>query len=243
MIVYAGKQYASDLNNPDEALFEDVARPRDSNKFKLRPWLQSDKWDWRWTNKDTQPKISTFSWLWDWLVSWTSDWTTLTPQWMSVFFKWTPEASVFTPYSSIITTHKDGNWNYFTTETFAATFADMINYNNKLTSNAFKVNDSWFIECLATWVYFLNISCQLWYASGHSTSDSYKEYAFMYNTDWKTTRQLDLFSRRSTWDPWNVRWTMATALWKWEQLLFAVAHSDTSYNAMATYTISFVQIG
>ena len=47
MIVYAGKQFWNDFNNWDEALFQDAERPRDSDKFKLRPWLQSGKWDWR----------------------------------------------------------------------------------------------------------------------------------------------------------------------------------------------------
>lgn len=52
MIVYAWKQYWNDFNNWDEALFQDASRPRDNDMFKLRPWLQSDKWDWRWTNKN-----------------------------------------------------------------------------------------------------------------------------------------------------------------------------------------------
>lgn len=242
MIVYAGKQFWNDFNNWDEGVFQDANRPRDFDKFKLRPWLQSDKWNWRRSNKDTQPKIATFTWLWSWLISWVADWTTVVPQWISIFFKWKATASDFSPYSSIITIHKDNSWNYFTVESFAKAFTNMINYNNKLTSNAFRVNDSWFVECLQTWVYFLNISCQLWYASGHSTINTYKEYAFLYNTDWTVVNQLDIFSRRSTWDPWNVRWTMATALSKWEQLFFASAHTDTSYNAMATYTVSFVQI-
>lgn len=52
MIVYAGKQFWNEFNNGDEALFQDADRPRDDDKFKIRPWMQSDKWDWRWTNKN-----------------------------------------------------------------------------------------------------------------------------------------------------------------------------------------------
>ena len=52
MIVYAGKQFWNDFNNWDEALFQDANRPRDNDKFKIRPWLQSDKWKQRETNKD-----------------------------------------------------------------------------------------------------------------------------------------------------------------------------------------------
>lgn len=52
MIVYSGKQYWNDFNNWDEALFQDANRPRDNDKFKIRPWLQSDKWKQREVNKD-----------------------------------------------------------------------------------------------------------------------------------------------------------------------------------------------
>lgn len=52
MIVYAGKQFWNDFNNGDEALFQDAERPRDSDKFKIRPWMQSWKWDWRSANKN-----------------------------------------------------------------------------------------------------------------------------------------------------------------------------------------------
>ena len=52
MIVYAGKQFWNDFNNGDEALFQDANRPRDNDKFKIRPWLQSDKWKQREVNKE-----------------------------------------------------------------------------------------------------------------------------------------------------------------------------------------------
>jgi hypothetical protein len=53
MIVYTGKNFWNDFNNGDEGLFQDANWPRDDDKFKLRPWLQSDKRDWRWSNKNT----------------------------------------------------------------------------------------------------------------------------------------------------------------------------------------------
>jgi hypothetical protein len=52
MIVYTGKQFWNDFNNGDEWLFQDANRPRDNDKFKIRPWLQSDKWKQRSVNKD-----------------------------------------------------------------------------------------------------------------------------------------------------------------------------------------------
>lgn len=63
MIVYAGKQFWNDFNNGDEWVFQDANRPRDNDKFKLRPWLQSDKWDWRWTNKNTWLPVHQYMWV------------------------------------------------------------------------------------------------------------------------------------------------------------------------------------
>lgn len=63
MIVYSGKQYWNEFNNWDEALFQDANRPRDDDKFKIRPWLQSDKWKWRSVNKDLDV-ASMFTWYW-----------------------------------------------------------------------------------------------------------------------------------------------------------------------------------
>lgn len=60
MIVYTGKQFWNDFNNGDEWLFQDVNRPRDNNKFKIRPWLQSDKWKQRDANKDIYTEAASF---------------------------------------------------------------------------------------------------------------------------------------------------------------------------------------
>ena len=56
MIVYAGKQFWNDFNNGDEALFQDANRPRDNDKFKIKPWLQSEKQDFRQSNKNIVTK-------------------------------------------------------------------------------------------------------------------------------------------------------------------------------------------
>lgn len=58
MIVYTWKQRWNDFNNWDEALFQDANRPRDNDKFKIKPWLQSDKWDFRSSNKNINTKAT-----------------------------------------------------------------------------------------------------------------------------------------------------------------------------------------
>lgn len=67
MIVYTWKQRWNDFNNGDEALFQDANRPRDNDKFKLRPWLQSDKWKQREVNKDITTVASQL------IAGWTTD--------------------------------------------------------------------------------------------------------------------------------------------------------------------------
>jgi len=72
MIVYSWKQYWNDFNNGDEWLFQDAGRPRDEEMFKLRPWLQSDKWKWRDANKDTWLPVHQYVWI---AVAPTATWT------------------------------------------------------------------------------------------------------------------------------------------------------------------------
>jgi hypothetical protein len=72
MIVYSGKQFWNNFNNGDDAVFGDSNRPRDENGFKLRPWLQGDKWSFRDVNKKT--------WFSQIVLKWWSDIAT-TPSW------------------------------------------------------------------------------------------------------------------------------------------------------------------
>ena len=60
MIVYAWKQFWNDFNNGDEALFQDANRPRDNNRFKITPWMQAERWDWKKTNKNRDASLYTW---------------------------------------------------------------------------------------------------------------------------------------------------------------------------------------
>ena len=238
MIVYAGKQFWNDFNNWDEGVFQDASRPRDNNMFKIKPWLQSDKWDWKRANKNTQPMLSIFSWVWRSAVTWTADWQVLNLWGISRFFTGKATASDFSDYSTIL--EQWGGVNY------VVDLANAQREQNKLFSYSnFRVTSDWLIECLNSWTYLLGIACQLRYASGHNTSTAYKEYAYLYGTDSGIDNwiPLDSFSRRSTWNPWAVRWNYFSYISKWDKLYFAMAHTDTSYSAMAYYTVIMVQIG
>ena len=99
MIVYAGKQFWNDFNNWDEWVFQDANRPRDNDKFKLRPWLQSDKWKWRETNKNTWLPVHQYIWIavapsWSWTYftrvsdSWTKQQIEACCSWYSSIISW-----------------------------------------------------------------------------------------------------------------------------------------------------------
>lgn len=237
MIVYAGKQFWNDFNNWDEWVFQDANRPRDDDKFKITPWLQSEKWDRRRTNKNTQPKLAIFSWVWTSAVAWTTDWQVLQLWGISRFFSKAATASDFSSYSTILSQR----WGV----DYMVSIANQQMKQNELYSDInFRVTSDWLIECMNSWTYLLGLTCQLRYASWHSTTTTYKEYAYMYATsggvsDWLA---MDTFSRRSTWNPWAVRWNYFSPIWKWDKLYFAMGHTDTAHNAMAYYTVSIVQI-
>ena len=237
MIVYAGKQYWNDFNNWDEALFQDANRPRDDDKFKLRPWLQSGKWDRKWSNKNTQPRLTVFSWVWTSAVTGTADGQVLSLGGISKFFSKEATASDFSQYSSILSQR----WGVDYIVNLAN---EQMKQNELYDYSNFRVTSDWLIECMNTWTYLFWLACQLRYASGHSTSTAYKEYAYMYGTEDTISNwvALDSFSRRSTWNPWAVRWNYFSHMKKGDKFYFAMAHTDTSYSAMAYYTATMVQI-
>lgn len=105
MIVYAGKQFWNDFNNWDEWVFQDANRPRDNDKFKLRPWLQSDKWKWRDTNKNTWLPVHQYIWI---TVAPSSSWTYFT----RVSDSWTKQQieDCCSWYSSIISWWNVQGW-------------------------------------------------------------------------------------------------------------------------------------
>lgn len=105
MIVYAGKQFWNDFNNGDEALFQDANRPRDNDKFKIRPWLQSDKWKRRETNKDTWLPVHQYVWV---AVAPSATWTYFT----RVSDSWTKQQieECCSWYSSIISWWNVQGW-------------------------------------------------------------------------------------------------------------------------------------
>ena len=47
MKVYSWRQFWNNFNSWDEGLFQDANRPRDDDKFKIKPWRQTEKLNFR----------------------------------------------------------------------------------------------------------------------------------------------------------------------------------------------------
>ncbi len=94
MIVYTGKQFWNDFNNWDEALFQDANRPRDDDKFQIRPWFNARKNDLRIAN----------SWI---AAQWTFQWVKVQAWqsnmiWNTAYMKDSYTASDFSDLNSFV---------------------------------------------------------------------------------------------------------------------------------------------
>lgn len=233
MIVYAGKQFWNDFNNWDEGVFQDASRPRDYDKFKLRPWLQSDKWDWRSANKNTDFSYTMLKWWGE--VAWTAAgkqliWTVPTLQetwtqseldslWINPIFTQdvTPEKMKMewagNPYVMVKKwpiTYQTWDWGtWFTTETTTTTY----------------------YEITKSWLYSINCWGKFWFDLNYydsTTSYQYKEWVCIaQNMGW-VFANTDMTQARACGN-WDVlRYMQISPLNKWSQLVPMVWHSFTS---------------
>lgn len=171
MIVYAGKQYWNDFNNWDEALFQDAERPRDNDKFKIKPWMQSGKWDFRSSNKNTDLSQIVVKWWSN--VPWTSDWNSLNRTIPTLKEKWTASEfeSIGFPSaymnSAILEALQEAKANnpYVAVKSWTIKY---ISWGNETSMN-------WqYLEVLKSWLYIVQASWQFWFPSGYSSSTSYQ---------------------------------------------------------------------
>lgn len=208
MIVYAGKQFWNDFNNGDEALFQDANRPRDNDKFKIKPWLQSDKWDWRWSNKN----ISTFaSQLVAKGLNKISTASTLNPDdYVRPSLKETYTLSDLSNFVGYVT----AAWVTFDNSILSeyATILNQEKYGNPWC----KIKD-WNIQITQSWTYIIQAFAQFMFPYGYSPSNSYqyKEYvALLQLTDdgwiilnknqWRACSTDDQLLTRQAW--WFKAW-------------------------------------
>ena len=169
MIVYAGKQFWNDFNNGDEALFQDANRPRDNDKFRIRPWLQSDKWDWRGANKNTS--LCQLIIKWGSTVPWTSDWTSL--KWAIPVLKPTWTASDLSNIGFSWATSELLEW--LKEDRYGNPYVALREWNITYETAWSTETKSWqYMEIFESWLYVVQVTWQFVFPSWYSSSTSYQ---------------------------------------------------------------------
>ena len=171
MIVYAGKQFWNDFNNGDEALFQDADRPRDNDKFKIKPWMQSGKWDFRWANKNTDLSQIVVKWWSN--VPWTSDWNSLNRTIPTLKEKWTASEFIGVGFPSSLM--NDGILESLQGDKANNPFVAVKSWTIKYVSWGNQTSMNWqYLEVLKSWLYIVQTSWQFWFPSGYDSSTSYQ---------------------------------------------------------------------
>ena len=243
MIVYAGKQYWNKFNNWDEALFQDANRPRDNDMFKLRPWLQSDKWKWREANKDTDFSYIMLKW-WS-TVPWTWSWKQLLWKVPKLQRKWTDsEVSIFPSMAwvSTRTMNMEQEWNpYVIIKNGDISYQTWDGWTG-FTTETIKTD---YFEIAKTWLYYVCCYWIFWFDSSYydsSTSYQYKERVGIAQNDGWVFVAYDRTQARACGNGDAVKNMQMLYLVKWSQILPMVAHSFTSWTNTVFWTISLTRM-
>lgn len=217
MIVYSWKQFWNNFNNGDEWLFQDADRPRDDNMFKLRPWMQSDKWDFRWSNKKIYTEASQL----------VAKWATKTAAFSSL------PADYSIPYLKEYYTASDLSFLlWYTTAWWTTWGTSEITYYADLLKSIkngdpwCKIKD-WNIEIVESGTYIIQAFAQFLFPSGYSSNNSYQyreEVALLGLSNWEWVRQ-----QRNQWRAcWTGDMLLTWQAWwfnKWEIYNIWAAHT------------------
>lgn len=238
MIVYAGKQYWNEFNNWDEALFEDANRPRDNNKFKLRPWVQTNKFNWRQSNSwisygEFQAKSL-------YLAPWTANWASLN---MSIpEFKSKYTASDFSSLDGY--TQYTADWGKtYTSDELAKLAMERQEWKD---SEAF-IKD-WMVYIWKSGSYMVEASAQFYRPTDYDSSTSYLTKMWVYLYYWQAwdIKERSHRQNRACWCPdYLDYWTVAD-IPAWTYLTMWAAHTYRNgvgnKNVMVWYALNLYRL-
>ena len=150
--------------NTDEWILNDANRPRDEFGFKLMPWRQMDKFDWRWTNKNIDFKQAIYAGLMVIPATWWV-WDTLT------FFKDEYDGSDLSFVDSFTPCYPDSN------KHSVSWWQDQLKVQRRGDPWVLANND-WNLEFYKSGSYIIQAVCQFIFPNWYNTSTSYqvKEY-------------------------------------------------------------------
>ena len=241
MIVYTWKQRGNDFNNGDEALFQDANRPRDNDKFKIRPWLQSDKWDWRWSNKNISMQMAQLVVKWWNIVPWSSAWSPIIWEIPKLKLEWRngEYESIGYPWddSQILSILSSERYN----DPWCVLREWKMQY---LTSEALAEVEWQWIEVIKPWLYIIQAYWQYFFPSGFNTNTSYQHKERI-----GVAQEIEWYFRPINYSVFracgNGDSQMAWQIWwfeKWAKITQISAHSYTTGNTFVGASVSMVRL-
>lgn len=239
MIVYAGKQYWNEFNNGDEALFQDANRPRDDDKFKIQPWLQSWKWKWRSTNKDTWLPVHQYIWVtvipsgtWTYFTrvsdSWTEQQIRNCCSWYeSIISWWNVQGWTATSLVNDINSHSQAYWG-----TLAYTKSKKVSSFGDANIDTLYMGNNWTYMIWANVMMSPESAFWTWsqFMLYMMTSAKDQEVVAHYNGKLTALNNSEVIDT-------NVMWNMS----QWD-CYYWVAKQNTGENCLAVLTVTILQL-
>lgn len=243
MIAYSWKQYWNEFNNGDEWLFQDANRPRDDDKFKIRPWYQTQKMDWK--TQATNTWATAYTVYWYAMQQWYNpDWAY---EWYEQRFWWRPTWRMMLK-SDYSASDLAEIRNYTDAMGHTWTNADALEYvKNAVSSwNAKTRVTDWALEITETGTYVLNCFADFiypwWYS--YSIGSPYplfldlliydtnkKDYVTYHYTQSRSCAYIDRLSFQVC-----ANFPSGTRFW------IMVSHSYTSHKVLVTWGITATRI-
>ena len=220
--------WGNNFNNWDEAKLSDSTRPRDEFWFKIKPWMQSDKWDFRSSNKNIYLDQCVVRWART--VTWNdtyyndNTWALIS---LYTDLKWNTNIWTFT--------HKTAGWNVTYTD-------DIIQQleTYKIWSLSWQCKD-WKLIIPESWSYFINYYVEFLYDANHNVSSSYKNLAYLYtNAKWWWPYAI-AHDHQFTYED-NCWWVTIQDLKQWEELSLWVMHNQTWTQYLCVWTIIIMKL-
>ena len=241
MIVYAGKQFWNDFNNGDEALFQDADRPRDNDKFKIKPWMQSGKWDFRWANKNTDLSQIIVKWWSN--VPWTTDWNPFNWTVPTLQEGWTASEFINIGFPSSLMTDDILEW--IQEDKANNPYIAVKSWTIKYISWGNETSMKWqYLEVLKSWLYIVQAAGQFWFPSGYnsSTSYQYKYWVAVAIENNGVFQEVAVNAARCCWN-WDIQNCFYIAwIEQGRKLVPMTAHTYTSWTTFVVQTLSMIRL-
>lgn len=253
MIMYAWKQFWNNLRNWDDAVFGDSNRPRDEDWFKLRPWLQSDKWTFRDVNKKTW--FSQIHLKWYTNCDSSVQWKPTINEIPIIKKKWTKETRLETWYPSVFRSDASYEVWAFDNEFWNNPQYKIVEWNFKYYSsdgntNVVKNKNTACLEFAEDWLYFVQSLAQYYFSynnpSSYNTNNAYlnKERIWLMVYD----KENDFFipsnvrCQRAVWNGDSAYCDLVTRVWAWTRMLPYWAFYQPTWNSWMFLSISATKL-